>query len=234
MTETKSKRSGYLLILIDFLIPIFLLLILSYVFISTDLDLVISSLFFDNGFNKEAAPWIYFYNYGMIPLWVSLIISLFYFIKSFICTNYRRYRKTSLFVILFIALGPGLIVNVILKENTGRPRPVQCSVFKGNYEFKNVLTAWQINTDNKSFPSGHASGAFSMIFPYFLFRRKNNKLAYLLLAGGTLYGTIVGIARIAQGGHFASDVIWSFGIVYLVGLALYYSMKLYDNKRPCQ
>ena len=33
-------------------------------------------------------------------------------------------------------------------------------------------------------------------------------------------GSFLGLARIAQGGHFASDVLWSAGICYLVALAL--------------
>jgi membrane-associated PAP2 superfamily phosphatase len=35
---------------------------------------------------------------------------------------------------------------------------------------------------------------------------------------------MMGYARISQGAHFLSDVLWSLGIVYLTGLALFYLM----------
>jgi membrane-associated PAP2 superfamily phosphatase len=40
------------------------------------------------------------------------------------------------------------------------------------------------------------------------------------LWGGLVYGCIMGMARIIQGGHFLSDVLWSAGFVYLTALVL--------------
>jgi membrane-associated PAP2 superfamily phosphatase len=38
---------------------------------------------------------------------------------------------------------------------------------------------------------------------------------------------LIGLGRMAQGGHFATDVIWAGGIVYLSGITLYYLLGLY-------
>ena len=44
-----------------------------------------------------------------------------------------------------------------------------------------------------------------------------NKVFLML---GLLSGGIIGLARMAAGSHFASDVIWSGGVVYFTALAL--------------
>lgn len=46
------------------------------------------------------------------------------------------------------------------------------------------------------------------------------------LVGGSCYGILMGIGRMAQGGHFASDTLWAFAIVYLTGLALSYALRI--------
>jgi membrane-associated PAP2 superfamily phosphatase len=47
-----------------------------------------------------------------------------------------------------------------------------------------------------------------------------------VFAGGILYGILMGVARISQGGHFASDILWAWGVVHLTAVALYYLMGL--------
>ncbi|MCF6187602.1 MAG: phosphatase PAP2 family protein, partial [Desulfobulbaceae bacterium] len=68
-----------------------------------------------------------------------------------------------------------------------------------------------------SFPSGHASIAFYTLGPWFILREKRRKAAAVFLFFGIGFGAAVGLARMLQGGHFLSDVLWAGGIVYLVG-----------------
>ncbi len=131
----------------------------------------------------------------------------------------RIFRRQSLFLILFFILGPGLIVNVVLKDNLGRPRPREIVEFQGQYQF---IQAWQRGDagTNSSFPSGHAAIAFAIIGPWFIMRRRNqgDEYQYLLVILG--WGGVVGAARILQGGHFLSDVIWAGGLVFITGQVL--------------
>jgi lipid A 4'-phosphatase len=55
----------------------------------------------------------------------------------------------------------------------------------------------------------------------------------LVLSGGVskavfafsvCYGALIGFARVAQGGHFFSDVVFSFIFVYLTAKILFYLM----------
>lgn len=220
--------------IIDFLIPILILFIATLIFRNSNLDLQISKIFYiptiDEGFNRFSMPWRFFYNYGcIIPIAICIISAIFFggsFIRKFE-KPLGAYRKSCLFAILLMLFAPGLIVNLVLKNHMGRPRPLFCSEFNGHYKFVKVLDYGYPNFDNSSFPSGHAAVAFYLIFPYFLYRTYNRKKAYLYLSLGSAYGILLGITRIIQGGHFASDVIWSFGIVYLTGLILYYAFR-YD------
>ena len=74
-------------------------------------------------------------------------------------------------------------------------------------------------THNSSFPSGHAAVAFYLIAPAFLVHGRRPRLANSLLTLGFLFGACMSITRVVQGGHFASDVMWSAGIVYLTCVA---------------
>lgn len=70
------------------------------------------------------------------------------------------------------------------------------------------------------------------MMPYFFLRKKHPKKGRLFLGVGLGYGMLMGIGRIAQGGHFFSDILWSAGFVYLTGLALSWLLKLGDSARP--
>ena len=128
----------------------------------------------------------------------------------------KLYRKQALFLVLLLIVGPGLLVNVLLKDNLGRARPRELIEFGGKYEFSQI---WEMGKTgkNSSFPSGHSSVGFYMIAPWFLLRRQKRSKGLVWLAGGMGYGLLIGGARILQGGHFLSDVVWSGGLVYITG-----------------
>jgi membrane-associated PAP2 superfamily phosphatase len=117
------------------------------------------------------------------------------------------------------------MVNVVFKDHWGRPRPREIVQFGGQKQF---LQPWQKGEDGKgrSFPSGHASAAFYMTAPFFIYRRTNKQLARIWLAGGLTFGLLMSIARITQGGHFLSDNLWAWGMVHLTALALCYILGL--------
>ncbi|MCI5160034.1 MAG: phosphatase PAP2 family protein, partial [Candidatus Electrothrix sp. AUS1_2] len=91
--------------------------------------------------------------------------------------------------------------------------------FGGEYEF---TQCWQPGTggSNSSFPSGHAALAFFLMAPWFVLRDRNRRFAEAFLIAGLLFGTLVGIARILQGGHFVSDILWAGGLLYILGSLL--------------
>ena len=63
---------------------------------------------------------------------------------------------------------------------------------------------------------------FFFITLYYSFKRKNKPIAYSSFIFSILLGIFIGFARISQGGHFLSDVLWAGGITYLTASVLYY------------
>lgn len=66
------------------------------------------------------------------------------------------------------------------------------------------------------FPSGHAVAAFAFLSGYFLWRRHRPVVGRLWLAGVGLAGLAFGGAQVARGAHFASHVLWSAWLCWLV------------------
>ena len=180
----------------------------------------------DGGFvHGGQQPWAALYEYGEWPGLLLAVGALGALLLGLVWQPARRYRLASAFLVLLYLIGPGLLVNVTLKEYWGRPRPADIVEFGGTRDFRQP---WQIRTVDRrnSFPSGHASVAFYLAAPWFLLRSTRKRAAYGWLSVGVGFGLLVGAARMAQGAHFLSDVLWSGGLVYLTGLVLALGMGL--------
>ena len=214
-------------IILDFFLPLVILVSLTIVFWSTNGDIAIEKLFYSaekGWYLKDSNPWILLYHHGNIPPLILAFAAIFVFAFSFISIRILPYRKIALFLVLFLAIGPGFITNTVFKNHWGRPRPRQIENFGGEEKF---LAVWVkgVSKRGKSFPSGHASIGFFLFSPFFFLRKIRTKLAVFFLFLGVIYGTLMGVGRMIQGGHFASDVVWAGGFTYLTGLILYYLFK---------
>jgi lipid A 4'-phosphatase len=221
-------------VLKDFLVPLALLFALTFAIAVTGSDLLLEQRFYLPGTGwpyGELNPWKFLYRFGIYPAMAMAVVSLLLVLASFFSVRALMYRKAALFFLLLMLLGPGLLVNTVLKDHWGRPRPRQMQLFGGDRAFHQVWERGEAG-QGKSFPSGHASAAFYLIAPYFVLRRSSRNRARAALAAGLCYGLLMGFARMAQGGHFPSDVVWAGGIVYLVGLALYHLLGLDADAGP--
>mgnify|MGYP002619917939 CR=1 FL=1 len=110
------------------------------------------------------------------------------------------------FMIAVLVMGPGVVANLILKDNVGRARPRDVIEFGGSKEFTPPLVASDECAKNCSFVSGEASSMFALFFGLALavpqYRRR-------LLAAGLAIGLLAGGVRIIQGAHFFSDVLFA-------------------------
>jgi lipid A 4'-phosphatase len=119
------------------------------------------------------------------------------------------------FLLLLLAIGPGLLVNEGLKENWGRSRPVDLIRFGGDKSFSPAFVP--SDQGGKSFPSGHAAAAFYTVAVALTVAGRRRPWAWLAFG----YASFVGGMRIAVGAHFLSDVLASLLIVALVALLLH-------------
>jgi len=217
------------------LVPLAALLTLTSVFRWTNADLAVARLFFDA--EQHRWPWLHssicawFYHCGASP---AIVLGVFA-VLSLCWAWYRggawRSYQGGVFLLVLYGLGPGLMINLALKETWGRPRPHQVREFGGSYDFEPVGSPGVMHRHNSSFPSGHAAVAFYLIAPAFLVDACRPRLAWALMASGFTFGACMGAVRIMQGGHFVSDVVWSAAIVYFTGVLLA-RLLLKDNPNP--
>jgi len=130
--------------------------------------------------------------------------------------------RAILFLIATMALAPGLLVNVALKDHWGRPRPIDIAQFGGDQHF---VPWWDPRGDcpaNCAFVSGDAAGAFWTLAPAALAPPQWRALAY---AGALAVGAGMGLIRMMAGAHFFTDVtfagIFTYLIIWLVYALLY-------------
>jgi lipid A 4'-phosphatase len=134
--------------------------------------------------------------------------------------------KHLVYLLAALAIGPGLIVNLVLKDNWGRARPYDVIQFGGASAFTPPFAISGECHNNCSFVSGHAAMGFYFIAFGFLYRKRRS----LIILFAIIYGTVVGMVRVLQGGHFLSDVVFAFFIIYAVSAVLYWIM--FERKSP--
>lgn len=218
---------------LDFGLPLLLLLAATLLIAVSGADLKVSSLFYIGGRWPvgDLQPWWTLRVYGYYPCDLLGIAALLLLIAGCFRASLAVYRRPAAFMVLVLLLGPGLLVNAVFKDHWGRPRPREIVQFGGKKEFHHP---WQpgISGQGRSFPSGHASSAFYLAMPYFALRRRSPRTASRIYLAGLLYGVLMGIARISQGGHYVSDIVWAWGMVQLTATALYYLTGLDREELP--
>ena len=126
-------------------------------------------------------------------------------------------RRQIIFVFLCFLIGPGLIVNVVLKEHWGRARPSHIVEFGGEKAFSAVFTPSSTCSTNCSFSSGEAALGFGFVSFGLLWPRPDRRFLFFGLGLGLLMSFI----RLMAGGHFMSDVAFSAGITLLFIMILH-------------
>lgn len=181
-------------------------------------DIAISKYFYDPkiGFIYAHNSWaiIIFQGIPIVAMFTTIFLIFAISVQYYKCNNKRECLKSPIvFLLLALALGPGFSVNSILKENFGRARPRNIVEFEGTANFS---PAGYLSTQckrNCSFSSGHAAMGFYFSSLSWIVPPPYQAMTFL---GGFLFGSIVGFGRIVQGGHFFSDIIFSFVVVMIV------------------
>jgi lipid A 4'-phosphatase len=191
----------------------------------TDIDLTVSARFYDprtphHWFLGQTAPWIWFYRYGEYPAILMAVGAALVCLGSLRWPALVAYRRSCVVLVLAVALGPGVLVNGLVKPLWGRPRPRQVVQFGGSQPYR---PWWQPGGPGAghSLPSGHAAMGYVLVAGAVLIScRRRSWPRGLALAGALTYGTLMGVARIIQGGHFVSDVAWAGGLMCVLVIGL--------------
>lgn len=168
-------------------------------------DLRLSSLLFGNSFI------ILFHNLGETKFIIAATVIMLLYLAIF-----KKDFRGVLFVLLTVGVGNGL--NQLLKHIFARPRP----------ELEDQLVSF-------SFPSGHAqiSVMFFLTLAYLITKwLKNKKWNFVTYGVILVLILLVGLSRIAEGRHYATDVIagWSIGYTWYIVCVLWYESKKSINR----
>lgn len=133
--------------------------------------------------------------------------------------------RDLVFLTLIFALGPGLLVNGLLKPFWGRPRPFQITAFGGQAEF---APAWDLHLGccgYTSFVSGEMAGAMALAIALHMvlraMRPRCGQGAHLLCVTViSLLPLVTAWQRMAAGRHFLSDVVISAFLILFVTATL--------------
>jgi membrane-associated PAP2 superfamily phosphatase len=127
--------------------------------------------------------------------------------------------RIPVFLLSTLILGPGILVNAILKNNWGRPRPRSVEEFGGDLPFQPVWKITDHCDSNCSFVSGEGSAAMWLVATALLLPASWRKAALAFLIP---LGLILSVNRVAFGGHFLSDTLLSWGLTLLLVLGIYH------------
>lgn len=194
-----------------------------------NLDLTISSFFYTagEGFSYKNQFLVEFF-FRLVPVLTNIFIGICAFYAIYIVVKHRSLKiflRSGVFFLLITSLiGPGLVVNSLLKENFGRARPKQITEFNGKKDFSTAFAISDQCATNCSFSSGHAAMSFYLSAIAYVVSTLYFTKLYLF---GLFFGGFVGLSRIVAGGHFASDVIASAFIVLFLNHLIY---LLWKNK----
>ena len=186
--------------------------ILFFFIISILLSFVIDTkltLFF-YGFNEPFKSFFHTVTKFGDSLYYLLFIALFFLIlrvRKNISPIFKNLYDLNVFVFYNIILSG--VVTQILKHLVGRPRP-KMLLFDHDSLDLNLFT---FNSSFHSFPSGHTSTIFSIVFVF-----------YFLFPGIKKYiisvGIFIALTRLIIGAHYLSDVIAGSAVSYFVFIFL--------------
>jgi lipid A 4'-phosphatase len=132
--------------------------------------------------------------------------------------NRDRLRVEILALAAYL-LGPILLVNGVLKAYSGRPRPIDSTLFGGSLDFMAVGDFSGACLSNCSFVSGEAAAAGWLLCLVPLIRGRHRHILAALVIDISFAAPLL---RVAMGSHFLSDAVlgWLIGAMSVPALVL--------------
>ncbi|MFL0810442.1 MAG: phosphatase PAP2 family protein [Agarilytica sp.] len=208
---------------------IFFILSILLFFLWPQLDLIVAGAFFDvesQRFSGMDMGWVKFIHAVFAEIQIPMLLLLIAGIILYSKKKQGAKKMRCVYLLCCLLVGPGLIVNVWLKDNSiGRARPKHVQEFGGDHQFTPPFVYSGACEKNCSFTSGHASVGFVFLAMFWALRQR-----YYFYFGLAL-GAMLGWVRIVMGGHFLSDVLFSFWFVYFSSLWLnrYFYPKMHPS-----
>lgn len=193
-------------------------------------DLNAAALFFGNPPALAVGHWwwVELINLYIPALFRSmLLLALLAWVWARWHSDGQRWRLPLAFVVLAGILGPGLVVNNGFKDHWQRARPYQVVDFGGTQRFTRAAVMTDQCQENCSFVSGHVSCGFFWVALMLLDRDRKRRIVWAIT--GIAAGLLIGFARMADGAHWLSDVLWACPITLLSNWLVWKFLLLFNK-----
>lgn len=211
-----------------FLSLIIFLIFIIFLSIGSSIDIFISNLFYIEQerfvlqsyyiitifVRKIFLPFLIIYLLILPGVSIALPLKKIYF-------NFKFKIREVVFIFFTISFNLIVVVNILLKNSWGRARPNDILQLGGVDSFTPWFQFSNACNSNCSFVSGDAAVGFSIIILFFI--TKNKIFFWMAL----IFGSILGLVRILEGGHFLSDVMLA---AFLIFILHFIQFKFYEKK----
>lgn len=198
------------------------MLVTLVLFQQTSLDFQVQDFLYDQSVHRwllqKDEAFTHFIFYSGIK---TVLIIVFVVLIAALCLSHRwnltEQQRFGLSIAVLGMIVVPLVVN-LLKDHTNMACPKNLTRYGGDVEYIHLFAQYtDMNrpaTDNRCFPSGHASGGFSLLALIFLLRERKHKQALIIVAVVT--GWVMGIYKMLIGDHFLSHVLISMELSWLL------------------
>ncbi len=148
------------------------------------------------------------------------LVAIAGFLLSLFPTRLVVWRRQLGYVVLAMAMSTSIVMP--LKNLTQVHCPWSLTEFGGTETHSPLLgPRAPTSKPGKCWPGGHASGGFSLLAFYFVFRDRRPRWARLGLVIALGLGTVFSLSRTMQGAHFLSHNVWTFLIDWVICVMTY-------------
>ena len=204
-------------------VALVVLLVTSVLFLKwPGIDLAVSQWFYtpDQGFLLKSSDLAgNVRSAGKVAFVTVAVAALGLLVTTFVSGRLRPVAPPSccLYLLATLAVGPGLLVNGVLKNFWGRARPRHTLDFGGEWPFSPAWLDADHCAGNCSFVSGEAAVAFWLVGLTLVVPAR---LRIRTLAATLPFAAAVSLNRVLYGAHFLSDVVIAWAIIWVVLIVL--------------
>jgi lipid A 4'-phosphatase len=201
----RQRRAG----LVETLCLVAIALLTAAVFASGTLDIDMARRFYrpeavDHWPLARQLPWSLLYRSATWITAALVAVALAALTASFAPAR-RAWRRPAVLVLLSVAIGPGLLGNALFKDHWQHPRPRDIAEFGGSLHYASSPLPGS-GRGGASFPCGHCTVGFLVGCGWWIWKRRRPGWAAASLVLGLVLGLLLGVGRMAAGGHFFSDI----------------------------
>jgi len=210
-------------VILELLVLIAVTALVAVVFAVTPLDMAVARVFFrpdvaDHWALGNHWPWSSLYGLGPVITLLLFVLGLLAVMIGRV-RGHEFWRVNGVFLLLGALLGPGLMGNAALKDHWDRPVPRDLIEFGGTLHYTPAPLA---AAADESVPGSPCLAGFLYASGWWIWRRRRPVWAASSLALGLGLGFTLGLAQMAAGSYFLSDVIWSALLAFGLAHVLYY------------